>query len=75
MWIFENYLPNKKYRVTRKELRLNILEADTINQIQKLASVCSKSLTPEQTNLKITFTFEKWTLPYLKLMKQIGLAK
>ena len=41
LWIFENYLPNKKYRVTRKELRLNILEADTMNQIQKLASVRS----------------------------------
>ena len=71
----ENYFPNKKHRANRKELRLDILEAETINQIQKLASVRSKSLTPEQTNMKVSFSFRKWALPYLKLLKQIGLAK
>ena len=71
----ENYLPKKNHRANRKELRLDILEAETINQIQKLASVRSKSLTPEQTNMKVSFTFGKWALPYLKLLKQIGLAK
>ena len=75
LWFVENYLPNKKHRSNRKELRLNILEAKTINQIQKLASVRSKSLTPEQTNMKVSFTFGKWALPYLKLLKQIRLAK
>ena len=75
LWFVENYLPNKKHRSNRKELRLNILEAKTINQIQKLASVRSKSLTPEQTNMKVSFTFGKWALPYLKLLKQIGVAK
>ena len=75
LWFVENYLPNKKYRATRKELRLDTLEAKTINQIQKLASVRSKSLTPEPTNMKVSFTFGKWALPYLKLLKQIGLAK
>ena len=75
LWFVENYLPNKKHRATRKELRLDTLEAETINQIQKLASVRSKSLTPEQTNMKVSFTFGKWALPYLKLLKQIGLAK
>ena len=75
LWFVENYLPNKKNRAHRKELRLDTLEAETINQIQKLASVRSKSLTPEQTNIKVSFTFGKWALPYLKLLKQIGLAK
>ena len=75
LWFVENYLPNKKNRANRKELRLDTLEAETINQIQKLASVRSKSLTPEQTNMKVSFTFGKWALPYLKLLKQIGLAK
>ena len=74
LWFVENYLPNKKYRTNRKELRLDTLEAETINQIQKLASVRSKSLTPEQTNMKVSFTFGKWALPYLKLLKKIGLA-
>ena len=75
LWFVENYLPNKKHRATRKELRMDILEAETIKQIQKLASVLSKSLTPEQTNMKVSFTFGKWALPYLRLLKQIGLAK
>ena len=75
LWFVENYLPNKKNRATRKELRLDTLEAETINQIQKFASVRSKSLTPEPTNMKVSFTFGKWALPYLKLLKQIGLAK
>ena len=75
LWFVENYLPNKKHRATPKELRLDTLEAETINQIQKLASVRSKSLTPEPRNMKVSFTFGKWALPYLKLLKQIGLAK
>ena len=65
LWFVENYLLNKKHRPNRKELRLDILEAETINQIQKLASVRSKSLTPEQTNMKVSFTF--WTVSYTHL--------
>ena len=75
LWFVENYLPNKKHRATRKELHLDTLEAETINQIQKLASVRSKSLTPEQTNMKVSFSFGKSALPYLKLLKQIGVTK
>ena len=75
LWFVENYLPQKKHRATRKELRMDTLEAETMNQIQKLVSVRSKSLIPEQTNMKVSFTFGKWALSYLKLLKQIGLAK
>ena len=75
LWFVENYLPQKKDRATRKELRLDILEAGTIDQIQKLASVRSKSLTPEPTYTAVSFTFGRWALPFLKLLKQIGLAK
>ena len=75
LWFVENYLPNKKHRATRKELRLDTLEAETINQIQKFASVRSKSLTPTATNTKVSFTVGNWALPYLKLLKQIGLLK
>ena len=75
LWFMENYLPQKKDRATRKELHLDILEAGTINQIQKLASVRSKSLISEQTNTTVSFTFGSWALPYLKFLKQIGLAK
>ena len=75
LWFVENYLPNKKHRATRKELRLDTLEAETINQIQKFASVRSRSLTPTATNTKVSFTVGNWALPYLKLLKQIGLLK
>ena len=75
LWFIENYLPQKKDRATRKELRLDTLEAKTINLIQILASALSKSSTPERTNTKVSFTVGNWALPYLKLLKQIGLAK
>ena len=75
LWFVENYLPNKKHRATRKELRLDTLETDIINQIQKFASVRSKSLTPTATNTKVSFTVGNWALPYLKLLKQVGLLK
>ena len=75
LWFVENYLPNKKNRATRKELRLDTLEAETINLVQKLASARSKSSTPEPTNMIVSFTLGKWALPFLKLLKQTGLAK
>ncbi len=75
LWFVENYLPNKKHRGTRKELRLDTLEAETINLIQKLASARSKSSTPEQTKTKLSFTVGNWALPYLNLLKRTGLLK
>jgi len=75
LWFVENYLPQKKDRANRKELPLDMLETGTINQIQKLASLSSKSLTPNATNRKLSVTLGSWALPYLKLLKQIGLAK
>ena len=66
LWFVENYLPNKKNLATRTELNLDTFEAKTINQIKKLASLRSKSITPEQTNMKVSFTLGKWALPYLK---------
>ena len=75
LWFIENYLPQKKDRANRKELSQDILVTGTINQIQKLASLSSKSLTPNARNRKISVTLGSWALPYLKLLKQIGLAK
>ena len=75
LWFIENYLPQKKDRANRKELPMDMLETGTINQIPKLASLSSKSLTPNGTNTKVSVTLGSWALPYLKLLKQIGLAK
>ena len=75
LWFVENYLPNNKHRATRKELRLDTLEAETINLIQKLVSARSKSSTPEPTNTKVSITLGNWASPYLKVIKQIGLLK
>ena len=73
LFFIENYLPQKKNRGNRKELSLDTLELNTIKQIQKLVSVRSKSLIPEQKNIKVSLTFGNWALPYLKLIKSIGL--
>ncbi len=75
LFFIENYLPHKKDRANRKDLPLDMLKTRTINQIQKLASLSSKSLTPNATNTKVSVTLGSWALPYLKLLKQIGLAK
>ena len=71
----QNHFPQKKDRANRKELPQDMLETGIINQIQKLVSLSSKSLTPNTTNTKVSVILGSWALPYLKLLKQIGLAK
>ncbi len=75
LWFIENYLPQKKDGAIQKKLYIDTLESETIKQFLKLASLRSKSLIPNATNTKISFTFGNWALPYLKLLKKIGVAK
>ena len=75
LWLIENYLPQKKDRGVQKKLFIDNLEAETIKKFSKLASVRSKPLLPSTNNTTISFTFGKWALPYLKLLKKIGIAK
>jgi len=44
-------------------------------KFSKLASLRSKKLLPTTKNTTISFTFGDWALPYLKLLKKIGIAK
>ena len=71
----ENYLPQKKDRGVQKKLYMDNLEAETINIFSKLASKRSKTLFPTTKNTTISFTFGNWVLPYMKLLKKIGLSK
>ena len=75
LWFIENYLPQKKHRGVQKKLYMDNLEAETIKIFSKLASTRSKTLLPTKTNTTISFTFGNWVLPYLKLLKKIGIAK
>ena len=75
LWFIENYLPQKKDRGFQKKLYIYNLEADTIKKFSKLASLRSKTLLPSTKNTTISFTFGNWALPYLKLLKKIGIAK
>ena len=75
LWFIENYLPQKKDRGVQKKLDIVNLEAETIKQFSKLASFRSKTLLPITKNKTISFTFGNWALPYLKLLKKIGIAK
>ena len=75
LWIIENYLPQKKDRVVKKKLSMDNLEAETIKIFSKLASTRSKTLLPTTKNTTISFTFGNWALPYLKLLKKIGIAQ
>ena len=75
LWFIENYLPQKKDRNVQKELYMDNLEAVTIKKFSKLASICFEKLFPTTKNTTISFTFGNWALPYLKLLKKIGIAK
>ena len=75
LWFIENYLPQKKDRGVQKNLYRDNLEAETIKKFSKLASIRSKTLFPTTKNTTISFTFGNWALPYLKLLKKIGIAK
>ena len=75
LWFIENYLPQKRDRGVQKKLNMDNLEAETIKQFSKLASLRSKRLLPTTKNTTISFTFGNWALPYLKLLKKIGIAK
>ena len=75
LWFIENYLPQKKDRGVQKKMFINNLETETIKQLSKLASLRSKTLLPATKNTTISFTFGNWALPYLKLLKKIGIAK
>ena len=75
LWFIENYLPQKKDRGVQKKLYMDNLESETIKIFSKLASTRSKTLFPTTKNTTISFTFGNWALPYLKLLKKIGIAK
>ena len=75
LWFIENYLPQKKDRGVQKKLYMDNLEAETIKIFSKLASTRSKTLLPTTKNMTISFTFGNWALPYVKLLKKIGIAK
>ena len=71
----ENYLPQKKDRSVQKKLYMDNLEAETIKIFSKLASTRSKTLLPTTKTTTISFTLGNWALPYLKLLKKLGIAK
>jgi len=75
LWFIENYLPQKKDRGVQKKLYMDNLEVETIKIFSKLASIRSKTLIPTTKTTTISFTFSNWALPYLKLLKKIGIAK
>ena len=75
LWFIENYLPQKKDRGVQKNLNMDNLEAETIKKFSKLASIRAKTLFPTTKNTTMSFTFGNWALPYLKLLKKIGIAK
>ena len=75
LWFIENYLPQKKDRGVQKKLYMDNIEEKTIKKFSKLVSICSKTLFPITKNTTISFTFGNWALPYLKLLKKIGIAK
>ena len=75
LWFIEKFLPHKQNRGVQKNLYMDNLEAETIKKFSKLSSTLSKTLLPTTKNTTISFTFGNWALPYLKLLKKLGIAK
>ena len=68
------FAPKERSRRSKK-LYMDNLEEETIKIFSKLASTRSLTLFPTTKNTTISFTFGNWALPYLKLLKKIGIAK
>ena len=75
LWYIENYLPQKKDRDVQKKFYMDNLEAESIKQFSKLNSQRFKTLLPNTKKTTISFTFGNWAMPYLKMLKKIGIAK
>ena len=75
LWFIKNYLPQKKDRGVQKKLYMHNLEAETFKIFSKLTSLLLKKVLPSKRNTTISFTFGNWALPYLKLLKKVGIAK
>ena len=75
LWFVENYLPQKKNRGFQKKTFLNNLEAETIKKFSKFNPLRFKRYIPSTKNTTLSFTFGHWALPYLKLLKKIGITK
>ena len=75
LWFIENYLPQKKDRYVQKKFYMDNLEAESIKQFSKLNAQRFKTLLPNTKKTTISFTFGNWAMPYLKLLKKIGIAK
>ncbi|KGG02990.1 hypothetical protein EU99_1952 [Prochlorococcus marinus str. MIT 9321] len=75
LWFIENYLPQKKDRGVQKKLYMDNLEAETFKKFSNLNSLLLKTVSSSTKNMTISFTFGNWALPYLKLLKKIGIAK
>ena len=75
LWFIENYLLQKKDQGIHRKLYMDNLEAETIKQFSKLASLRSETPFPATKNTTISVTFGNWALPYLKLLKKIVIVK
>ena len=75
LWLIENYLPQKKKKLSHAKLSLDKFESMTINKIKKLAYERNQSLRGDLSNASLTFTVGNWALPYLKFLKRIKLLK
>ena len=73
--VYRKLFSPKKDRDIQKKLYMDNLEAETIIKFSKLISIRSKKLFPTTKNTTISFTFGNWAIPYLKLLKKIGIAK
>ena len=74
LWVIENYLPQKKDKGVKKKFYMDNLEAEPIEQFSKLNSQRFNKLLPNIKKTTITFTFGNWALPYVKLLKKIGIV-
>jgi len=68
------FAPKERSRFSKKNY-MNNLEAKTFKKFSKLNSLLFKTLSSSTKNTTISFTFGNWALPYLKLLKKIGIAK
>ena len=67
LWFINNYLPQKKNKYAHNKFRVKTL--GELKKIQIFNHQDFNALKPSARNVKITFTFGSWSLPYLRFLK------
>jgi len=70
LWIFENYLPQKKRKVIKINSVYKFLGSNLSYKGKIFSNMSPKNSFMNSKKGKVSITLGKWALPYLRLIKE-----